>query len=81
MRGGVDISGHSHIPLSSNVNRFLEESMLIHILISYKFRIGWKYFGRMVVGKRDKKYIDKKYVDKKYIDKLLQPKGGGTQQK
>lgn len=55
--------------------------MLIHILISYKFRIGWKYFGRMVVGKRDKKYIDKKYVDKKYIDKLLQAKGGGTQQK
>ena len=50
--------------------------MLIHILISYKFRIGWKYFRRMVVGKRDKKYIDKKY-----IDKLLQAKGGGTQQK
>lgn len=71
MRGGVDIFGYSYIFLLSNVNRFLEELMLIYILILYKFRIGWKYFGRMVVGKRDKKYIDKKYVDKKYIDKLL----------
>ena len=41
IRGGMGLVFlNVAIPPSSNVDSFLGESMLFHILISYKFRIG-----------------------------------------
>ena len=55
IRGGMGlIFLNIAIPPSSNFD------MLFYILISYKFRIGYKCFGRiMMAGEREKKYIDK----------------------